>query len=132
MIFTYQIEGMHCASCIDKIQSFLSAHYTIKSITLNPPSLEIEANKPPSLKELNAAILMAGKYRLLSLVKNNAVKDSANIEIASQNTLQTYYPLFLIILYIFGGYFLGLIGTSYINGYNLLKTIVVSSFFYAF
>jgi len=102
MIFTYQIEGMHCAACIDKIQSSLSAHFKIKSISLNPPTLEIEANKPPSLNELNTAISMTGKYRLLSLVKNNAVKEPANIEIATQNTLQTYYPLLLIILYIFG------------------------------
>jgi O-antigen/teichoic acid export membrane protein len=54
-----------------------------------------------------------------------------------KNTLKSSFAIFLVltpiaaILYLFGDYFLGLIGTSYINGYDLLKTIVVSSFFYA-
>src|SRR5436309_3555097 len=93
MLFTYKIEGMHCATCINKIKKSLSPHYKIKSITLNPAQLEIEHNKTPSLKELNKAISEAGNYQLL---KN---KDPI---IASPNTVQTYYPLLLIIVYILG------------------------------
>lgn len=54
-----------------------------------------------------------------------------------KNTLKSSLAIFLIltpsaiILYLFGGYFLGLIGSNYIYGTNLLKTIIISSFFYA-
>lgn len=54
-----------------------------------------------------------------------------------KNTLKSSFAIFLVltpitlVMYLFGGYFLGLIGTSYVNGTNLLKVIVVSSFFYS-
>ena len=54
-----------------------------------------------------------------------------------KNTLKTTFATFIvlipiaILLFIFGGYILGLIGANYINGLNLLKTIILSSFFYA-
>ena len=54
-----------------------------------------------------------------------------------KNTLKSSIAIFLIltptaiILYLFGGYFLGLIGANYVTGYNLLKTIILSSFLYA-
>lgn len=102
MLFTYQIEGMHCAACIEKIKKSLSTHYKIKSITLSPPQLEIEDNKPLSLDELNMMISDAGNYQLRPLLKNNDLKNTTEINLASKNTLKTYYPLLLIIIYIFG------------------------------
>ena len=58
-------------------------------------------------------------------------------ESLEKNTLKSSLAIFMVltpiavILYLFGGYFLGLIGINYVNGANLLKAIVVSSFFYA-
>lgn len=128
MIFTYQITGMHCASCIDKIQSSLSEHFKIKSISLNPPILKIEADKPPSINELNSAIAMAGNYKLLSLVKNNGVKEPANLEIATKNTLRTYYPLLLIILYIVGVSSLNNIHWQSINWFGWMAQFMAGFF----
>jgi Na+-driven multidrug efflux pump len=58
-------------------------------------------------------------------------------ESLKRNSLKTTFATFIVlipiaaILYLFGGYILELIGPNYINGFSLLKTIIVSSFFYA-
>ncbi|TAK73059.1 MAG: hypothetical protein EPO11_09155 [Gammaproteobacteria bacterium] len=87
MQFVYHIEGMHCASCIEKIKSALSPHFKIIEVTLNPPILKIEANQAPLLNDLNKHISLAGKYTL---------------RLTSEIGLRAYYPLFLIAAYITG------------------------------
>ncbi len=53
------------------------------------------------------------------------------------NTLKSFIATFsiltplAIILFVFGGYLLGLLGQSYVNGFPLLQAMVISSFFYA-
>jgi O-antigen/teichoic acid export membrane protein len=54
-----------------------------------------------------------------------------------KSTLKSSLAIFIVLtpiaimLYLFGGLILGLIGANYVYGTNLLKTIVLSSFFYA-
>lgn len=54
-----------------------------------------------------------------------------------KNALKSLIAIFIILIpmaifiYFFGGYLLGLFGESYVNAFNLLKVMVVSSFFYA-
>lgn len=54
-----------------------------------------------------------------------------------KNTIKSLIAIFsiliplAIVLYLFGGYLLGLFGKNYLNGLNLLRVMVVSSFFYA-
>ena len=106
MRFIYQIEGMHCTSCIEKIKSVLSAHVKVIEVTLNPPILQVESTKPPRLRDLNVYISTAGNYHLQAINKNN----SANLKPLSSaeqiedtaGGLSTYYPIFLIASYIFG------------------------------
>ena len=49
MRFSYKINGMHCAACIEKIKSALLPHFKVTEITLNPPILQIDSDKPPLL-----------------------------------------------------------------------------------
>lgn len=89
MKFSYQIEGMHCAACIEKINSALSPHVNITSITLEPPSLQIESDQEPPLSTLNKHIALAGKYRLQPISVNT-------VEVPSSS----YFPIYLIATYI--------------------------------
>lgn len=95
MKYTYSIEGMHCSSCIDKIKSALASLVNLVNITLDPPLLQIEADRAPNLNDLNAHLATVGNYRL------SPVSDATD---APPNTtgLSTYYPIFLIAAYIVG------------------------------
>ncbi len=93
MIFTYRIQGMHCAACIEKIKSALSSKVKVNEVTFNPPQLQIEAEIAPQLDELNLFIATAGNYQLQS---------SSGSSLEEQNGLLAYYPLLLIISYIAG------------------------------
>jgi copper chaperone CopZ len=70
MEFIYQIDGMHCADCVEKIKSALALNFKIKEITLNPPILKIDANEQPSLVNLNNHISLAGKYSVYPVTEN--------------------------------------------------------------
>lgn len=88
----YRIEGMHCTSCIDKITFALSPHVRVIEATFNPPMLQLEAEAPPSLEELNAYLSAAGNYHLQPVDANKETPKG----------LWTYYPIFLITAYIIG------------------------------
>lgn len=100
MKFTYRIEGMHCAACIEKIKSALLPHFKVTEITLNPPILQIDADKPPLLSDLNTHISSAGKYNLQPA--SNAENTPLNTSDINQTGLSAYYPIFLIAAYIVG------------------------------
>lgn len=100
MKFTYRIEGMHCAACIEKIKSALLPHFKVTEISLNPPRLQIDADRPPLLSDLNTLISLAGKYNLkpASYTENTPLNTSD----INQTGLSAYYPIFLITAYIVG------------------------------
>src|SRR5688572_25900323 len=98
MKFTYRIEGMHCAACIEKIKSALLPHFKVTEITLNPPILQIDADKPPLLSDLNTHISSAGKYNLQPISNTENMPLNTN----DQTGLSAYYPIFLIAAYIVG------------------------------
>lgn len=103
MRFTYQIVGMHCSSCIEKIQSSLSTQFKITSITLEPPILEIESETQPLLNDLNTRLALLGNYRLQLITYDD--KEQEIIKLGEKNQQQgfkAYYPIFLIASYIIG------------------------------
>lgn len=97
MQFVYDIEGMHCAACIEKIKSALSAYFKITEITLTPPILKIESDQSPLLSDLNNRISLAGKYNLHPHLENTSLTNTS-----SETGLRAYYPLFLIATYLIG------------------------------
>lgn len=105
MKFSYDIKGMHCASCVTKIQTALTPHINVVQVSLNPPLLEIEANTTPNLNDLNSLIKTAGNYQLqVATTSTNKTKLSA------------YYPIFLIAAYIGGIAFIN--NVSFESGIN--------------
>lgn len=97
MQFVYDIDGMHCAACIEKIKSMLSPHFKVIEVTLNPPILKIESDKSPLLNDLNNRISLAGKYNLRPHLENSPLAKGS-----TETGLRVYYPLFLIAVYIMG------------------------------
>jgi LytS/YehU family sensor histidine kinase len=63
MIFTYQIKGMHCASCIEKIRKGLT-RYKIKSITLQK---ELESEQTERLLQESTYNIDLNNLRLAAL-----------------------------------------------------------------
>jgi len=99
MKYSYRIEGMHCAACVDKIKLALSAKINVINVTLNPPMLQIEAVIAPDLSDLNKYILAAGKYRLQPVSETSQSLPTNKTE---PSGLLAYYPIFLIAMYILG------------------------------
>ena len=107
MKINYRIEGMHCAACIEKIQSVLSPHVHVVNITFNPPILQIEAETLPALDTLNTYLTSAGKYRL-HLINSSVEGPVSTIPetTAPLEGLRAYFPIFLIAAYILGTTFI--------------------------
>ncbi len=90
---TYQIEGMHCQSCIQKITDALQGLADDVQVTLNPPRAVLKNPNTESLDELNQAVAKAGSYRLTP----QAETISATSDEEKKSWFATYYPLFLIV-----------------------------------
>ncbi len=87
--YHYYIHGMHCGSCIQKIEKNLSGVTGKMVVRLESPQLQIESETLPDFAELKTRIEKAGSYRL-------EATDSTESEI-KKNILATYYPLILIV-----------------------------------
>lgn len=118
MQFSYQINGMHCQACVEKIKTALSAHFKVAEITLNPPLLQIEADHMPALSDLNARIALAGKYTL----------QAANDTVTPPQGWRIYYPIFLIAAYIIGVSFVTNVSSLGINWHSWMNQFMAGFF----
>ena len=92
-IFT--VEGMHCESCVKKIENQIRPRVQEIQVTLNPPRAVITTDVELSLREINQELLKIGKYRLVNPSK--VVEESAT---ETKSWFKTYQPLFVIVLMI--------------------------------
>lgn len=96
MSVQYQIEGMHCASCVQKITSALKEFAAEVNVTLNPPYATLNGDNTPSIDVLNSAVAKAGAYALKPISEiSDTTSPVQNQE--EKGWLKTYYPLFLIV-----------------------------------
>lgn len=94
---TYQIQGMHCQSCVQKITDVLKGLTDGVQVTLNPPRAIVRGDALPDLAALNVAIATAGNYTLKEELVAPQPVATAIIEEEQKSWLATYYPLLLII-----------------------------------
>lgn len=94
---TYQIQGMHCPSCVSKITDALKGLADDVQVTLNPPRAVIRGDTLPDLTALNSAISTAGNYTLKEELAAPQPVAAAIPEGEQKSWLATYYPLLLII-----------------------------------
>jgi len=95
MKITYSVAGMHCESCVKKIESQIQPHVEDIQVTLNPPQVVITTKSAPNLALLNEELKKIGKYSFSEKTESRA---EPNPEVKSW--FKTYLPLFVIVLMI--------------------------------
>lgn len=118
MKISYSIKGMHCASCIEKVKSALLPHIKVLEVTFKPPMLQVEADMPPSLDELNTYLAAVGAYQLQPLDTSEE----------NPTGLRAYYPIFLITAYIVGIAFINNIHAQGINWSSWMNQFMAGFF----
>lgn len=84
---TYQVTGMKCGNCVQKVTKALEPFADRVSVSLNPPQVQLKNARTEDLAQLNAAVAAYGNYALSGAVS----------ETKGKSWLATYYPLFLIV-----------------------------------
>ena len=95
---TFEIKGMHCASCVAKVQAALAPFADSVEVTLTPPRATL-TNSSADIATLNPALANAGNYTLSPEAPIVASISHAS-ETDAQSWFATYKPLLLIIGYI--------------------------------
>jgi copper chaperone CopZ len=123
MIHTYRIEGMHCGSCIGRVQQALEGVTGVKKaiVSLSPQEAVVNMSHHLDTATLNRAVQTAGAYALLDEIEvidtmkpvsarhehNGNTRQSMAVaqpepEIADAFSLAAYKPLLLILAFIMG------------------------------
>jgi copper chaperone CopZ len=103
----YDIQGMHCQSCVNKVGTALRAVPGVSSatVTLAPPRAHVEMSRHVPADELAQAVRTVGDYWLGP--SNGAAATSAAPPLVQPDAppaprKDSLYPLFLIVAYIAG------------------------------
>ncbi len=129
MIHTYKLDGMHCGSCVARVQNALEQVEGVKKaiVSLNPPEAVVNMNGHIDTGVLNKAVQSAGAYSLSDEVevidtmgqRSQAVMhghtrtmappaqfadvpDAAIATGTAEPSVTTYKPLLIILAYILG------------------------------
>jgi copper chaperone CopZ len=67
MIQLYQIEGMSCGHCVQRVQKALSSHpyVMVVQVSQNPPLARLQMSHPVLIEELQLLLNGAGAYTLI-------------------------------------------------------------------
>ena len=139
--------GIKFVFTIDRIYLLDSLHFSVKNylsgllITAPTLILPIMILNVLGAKE-TANYYIAYSIATLALMIPAAVSTSLFVEgshgeILKKNTLKSFFTIVclliptVIILYLFGGFILGIIGKSYVEALELLRIMAISSFFVA-
>lgn len=132
-ILHYPLTGLHCGSCVSKVQRALSAHAAQVQVTLSPMQAVL-TDAHADLPSLQAAVRAAGAYELLPALDFEQNKALAGIQPAQRaiemiatesptSFLQTYRPLLLIAAYLLTGSVSIQLGQHAGQGMSLLSSI---------
>ena len=89
------ITGMHCESCVKKIENQIRPWVQEIRVSLHPPRAEITTESVLDLNAINNELQKIGKYRFVS---ENESLDETPTE--AKSWFKTYQPLFVIVLMI--------------------------------
>jgi copper chaperone CopZ len=88
---TYSVSGMHCGSCVAKVEKTLKAYAGNVIVSLKPPQAILD-NSQADLATLNTALAAVGSYQLAAI--------ASKPEDTPKSWLSTYQPLLLILVYL--------------------------------
>ncbi|MGH7133925.1 MAG: heavy-metal-associated domain-containing protein [Phycisphaerales bacterium] len=107
---TLDIQGMHCAACVDRLTGALGKVPGVKSVhvTLSPPRAEVESDGPAPVEALDRAARAAGRYSVVApstpsvdAGSGGAMHEHAGVA-ATGGAKPSLYPLILIVAFIAG------------------------------
>lgn len=132
MVHTYEVTGMHCASCVGRVTQALQLVTGVKSaeVTLTPPAARVEMAQHVAVDNLNQAVAGAGAYRLQempALHQLDAPRPRSVAE-AAHPPKESLYPLALIIAYIAGATVLVAIATGDRSAATLMRHFMAGFF----
>lgn len=122
MIHTYKLDGMHCGSCVGRVQEALQDVAGVKkvAVSLNPQEAVVSMNQPIDTAVLDRAVKKAGAYSLTDEVQRidtmgtlpHTGHGTPKVDVlttaapATDNlaepSVTTYKPLLLILAFIIG------------------------------
>ena len=114
MIYTYQLSGMHCGSCVGRVQQALESIDGVKKaiVSLSPQEAVVNMSRHLDTATLNRAVQTAGAYSLTegvqvidTMKQAEPVMTSSlaiNPDSADAFSLAAYKPLLLILAFIVG------------------------------
>ncbi|TAE30812.1 MAG: heavy-metal-associated domain-containing protein [Cytophagales bacterium] len=118
MIHTYRLNGMHCTSCVGRVQQALEGVEGVKKaiVSLNPQEAVVSMGCHVDTAELDRAVQTAGSYSLTDevevidkmkppIVGAESTPQPAITAEPDQFSLTTYKPLLLI-----GAFIVGVVG----------------------
>ena len=95
MKITYSVTGMHCESCVKKIETQIRPLVQNVEVSLHPPRAILTADSSLDLSSLNKELLKVGKYQFKTIEESD---DKSAPEVKSW--FKTYQPLLVIVLMI--------------------------------
>lgn len=103
MTHTYELTGMHCQNCVDKVTGALRRVDGVASaaVSLHPPQARVEMEAHVPTDALDRAVSSVGEYHLREAI---STPDAHSIpaDSAKPEAKESLYPLFLIVAYIVG------------------------------
>ena len=123
IVKTYQINGMHCMGCVNKVHKAFISHDNISEADVNLEKSRVKLNMTDllQLQEIKSLLKNVGEYEILEF------QDQIN---SKEIKLSTYKPLLLVISFIL---LISLLA-SYKTSFNLMNwmTNFMGGFFIAF
>jgi cation transport ATPase len=91
---TFPLQGLHCGSCVARVQSRLAEHPLVKDVqvSLQPPQAALVASASLTAAELSTWLAVSGEYRVLEPV-------AAAPELPEKSA-STYRPLLILVGYL--------------------------------
>ena len=93
----YQVSGLHCDACVNRVKNTLEAHAETVEVTLTPPIATIE-NSKSDLNKLNIALSDIGEYQLSP---TSSQSDSPLQPKDKKGWLANPLPIFILLACIF-------------------------------
>lgn len=128
MKHTYDVVGMHCQSCVQKVTAAIENVGGVASanVTLKPPRATVEMDTHIPEETLNQAVQAAGGYGL-KRASIQEVKTMPSDAPEAENK-ESLYPLFLIVAYIAGTTALVAIATGDHSPHTLMRHFMAGFF----
>lgn len=64
---TFEITGMHCGGCVNRVTKALKSIADEVTVTLEPPRAVLEVDAPVSEDTVRAAVAAAGEFQVRAL-----------------------------------------------------------------